>query len=702
MTLFIGPPQNPDKYQLLEVRSRGGEGEVWKATTTVDSVEIPVAMKVLLPTNAEDLDSWHQRWLRQAELLNSVSHPNLMTVREVFLGAAAHEEGAAGPETTLCLVMNWVEGESLVQWAERRPDRDALESLRIIGGLAAAVDYLHSGSDVGQTILHRDIKPANVIVTEKGPKLVDFGFVRVQGSTSPMTMVGSPAYIAPEAAAALAYTEASDLYSLGATAYFALTGYPPNIEDVDEMRRRLEVKGLEGRSDVHEHILAMLSRDPARRPASAVDWAQGLATLSIVGGSTVVSERHSTPTPPQSATTPQAERKRQWLVPAMVILAILLTAGALVWALGGPLGDGPPPAEAASDSGSTSTVASLQVMPLLVGMSQEEASSRLAELGVSDVTIEVTPSDGEPGIVLEQSVAEGADLVDGMAVSLVVSGAQVIEMPELVGSNRQEAEALLAGFETVDIVEQDSALPPGTVLDQTPDAGEEVSPTEPVLLVVAGETPTPDFSQMTVTQATDLLENLGGELTTVYEYQPEGTTGDYVAQAPAAGEPLTPLVTLTLVEGPGVILLEDMEPLQMTRGWFDVEFGQGDINGNRYIHSLVVVDGSNSLGDGLAEYNLGRDFDRLRATAGYDDNALATGEMRLEILGDGTLLFSNDYQLGEEEELLIDVTGVLRLEIRVTTLCCEDGDLDERMLLGQVELLGPESVVAEYRNTEDG
>src|SRR5690606_35998054 len=126
-------------------------------------------------------------------------------------------------------------------------------------------DYLHKGSQIGQGMLHRDIKPANVIVTGSGPVLVDFGFVRAQGSEAPMTMVGSPAYMAPEVAAGLGYSEASDLYSLGATAYFALTGTPPNLGDVPQMQQTLAtVRGLEQRPDIHDHVLSMLSSDPAR------------------------------------------------------------------------------------------------------------------------------------------------------------------------------------------------------------------------------------------------------------------------------------------------------------------------------------------------------------------------------------------------------------------------------------------------------
>ena len=195
---WVGPVGEPDRYELSELKSSGGEGQLWRGVLDVDGAAITVAVKVIHPSKNSDLEEWRVRWQRQAELLRSLDHPGLVKVRDVFEGPVPHEAGDADASTnTLYLVMNWVEGPTLEEWVSRNPNRDVLESARVLGKLASAVDYLHSGAVTGNPVLHRDIKPANVIVTAAGAVLVDFGFTRVIGG-QPLTIAGTPAYIAPE------------------------------------------------------------------------------------------------------------------------------------------------------------------------------------------------------------------------------------------------------------------------------------------------------------------------------------------------------------------------------------------------------------------------------------------------------------------------------------------------------------------------
>lgn len=176
----IGPLGEPDRYELLELRSSGGEGQLWRGSLDVDGVQIVVAVKSrsTYVTRNDNLTEWRTRWQRQAELLRSLDHPGLVKVRDIFFeGPLPHAAGAADPTTnTLYLVMNWVEGPSLDEWVARNPNHDILDSAKVLGRLAAAVDYLHSGAVTGSPVLHRDIKPANVIVTDRGAVLVNFGF----------------------------------------------------------------------------------------------------------------------------------------------------------------------------------------------------------------------------------------------------------------------------------------------------------------------------------------------------------------------------------------------------------------------------------------------------------------------------------------------------------------------------------------------
>jgi hypothetical protein len=727
-SLYAGPTADPDKYELHELKSRGGEGEVWKGTIIVDSVHVQVAVKVILGSNASDLKEWHRRWIRQAELLKSLSHPGLMTVREVFVGPKphVHDEADHGDET-LYLVANWVEGPTLPEWVARNPDRDALESLRIIGNLAAAVDYLHSGSGIGQPLLHRDIKPSNVIVSDKGAVLVDFGFVRAQGTDQPMTMVGSPSYIAPEVASGLGYTEASDRFALGATAYFALTGEPPHVDDPVGMRQRLDaVRGFEHRPDLHEHLLSMLSMDPKARPVSAIEWAQGLAAMSVVGGATVISTRSEPATPPREVRLEEFSPRRGVSKVAVGVVAVVVVAAAAAgigWALVGNKTS--PSGPEATSAGSTSTSSAegqaatsstetqagattapvASSMPAVVGLTEGDARASLLDAGITnEITVEERPDKGEVGIVLDQVPATGDSVSGQTTVTLVVSSEYLVEAPSLVGETQGDAEAELMalGFASIDVNERPSAKAEGTVLGQSPGAGAEVGLDRTFTITVASVAQTPDLSELTTAEATAAVEALDGTLTIEQVYNPDAETGAYVGQTPAPGEPMTEHVVLQVAQGPSTLLLEDMTPLALTstdRPFDDMRpyFGQGDIDGVRYIHALIFRQTDSGLESGTAEYNLSRKFDRFRATVGYSDNAGSDGKVRLEVYGDGNLLFSNDYTLGSSEDVSVDITGVLRLKIIGTTLCCSTYSEDEALILGQAELLAPADVIAEYQ-----
>ncbi|MCB1270194.1 MAG: hypothetical protein KDB31_02130, partial [Microthrixaceae bacterium] len=88
--MFVGPPEQPDRYQITEMRARGGEGELWGGWVTINGQQLPVAVKMVRPVPGMPLDQMHQRVRDQAELLRSLDHPGLVKVREAFVGAAQH------------------------------------------------------------------------------------------------------------------------------------------------------------------------------------------------------------------------------------------------------------------------------------------------------------------------------------------------------------------------------------------------------------------------------------------------------------------------------------------------------------------------------------------------------------------------------------------------------------------------------------
>lgn len=458
MAQWIGSWNDPDRYALQSLVSRGGEGELWRASVLVDGQELPVAVKIITSEPGQ-FDTMAERARNQAELLRSLEHPNLVKVREVFDGPVPHDYRAADSSTrSLYLVMNWAVGMSLAAWVGQHPDRDALECTRVVTRVAAAVDYLHSGRATGGTpVLHRDIKPANVIVNGADVRLVDFGFARLSGTE--MTVAGTPGYMAPEVLAGAAPSEASDRYGLGATAYFLFTGDAPDGNQAAMRTKLMAANGIEGRQDFAEQLLAMVARDPSRRPSNVAEWAQSLA----VGA---VSERMPT-VPTQYATSGRGARRRsrRGLLIGAVIVVLLLAgaAGALLRSNGGS-SDSPERSRVASATTKTEDV------PDVIGLSLEQAKKALRAAGYTNVAVKQQDSNKDDGTVLAQVPMPGSS--SASTVTLTVAR-KVTTLPDLTGKTLSDAKSILEGLgvtvNTTDVV--DNTKTDGTVISQDPAGG---------------------------------------------------------------------------------------------------------------------------------------------------------------------------------------------------------------------------------------
>ncbi len=294
--LRMGPSDSPDRYELVEHRSTGADGELWSANLLIDDVAIPVAIKVNSPESEEDLDDARQRWLRQAEILRSLEHPALVKVREVFESTAAHAPGEPGEGSTICLVMNWVDGKPLNTWCKANPNRTLADCVRLLGPVATALDYLHTGIG-GRPVLHRDLKPGNILVSNDGQvRLVGFGTARLMKMDSAMTIVGTPAWMPPEVLNGEPYDSAADRWGLGAVAFYLFTSTPPPLLNIDRAREELAATSLVGGKPlVIDHLLALLDGDPTTRPSSCTTWLRGLDDLIV-----------APPTPSMSPPAPPA------------------------------------------------------------------------------------------------------------------------------------------------------------------------------------------------------------------------------------------------------------------------------------------------------------------------------------------------------------------------------------------------------------
>lgn len=267
------------QYQLKRRLGSGGMGEVFLAEHAL--LRRSCALKLIHPERAGD-PKYLRRFEREVQVMATLSHPNTV---EIFDYGHA-EDG------TFYYVMEYLPGlslEELVRSHGRLPPERAVHLLRQVCG---ALGEAHS---VG--LIHRDVKPGNILVCTRGgmhdvAKLLDFGLVHVlapgpdvQNLTHDRLIAGTPAFMSPEQAAARNDLDArSDLYSLGAVAYFLVTGQAPFVKPsaVQTLAAHLSdavrppdslCPGLP--ADLQAIILRCLEKEPAQRfpDAAALDHA---------------------------------------------------------------------------------------------------------------------------------------------------------------------------------------------------------------------------------------------------------------------------------------------------------------------------------------------------------------------------------------------------------------------------------------------
>lgn len=239
---------------------RGGFGIVFRCTQV--DLDRTVAIKVL----TGELDVNRQRFLREQRAMGRLTgHPNIVGVLQVGETDSGHPY----------LVMQYHRQGSLEARIRRLGALALPDVLRLGVKLAGALETAHR---LG--ILHRDVKPANVLLTDYGePALSDFGIAHITGGfkTATGTFTGSPAFTAPETLSGDPPSRESDVYSLGATLFAALTGHAAFerrsgeqliaqfLRIASESAPDLRDSGIPG--DVAAVVETAMSRDPRDRPS---------------------------------------------------------------------------------------------------------------------------------------------------------------------------------------------------------------------------------------------------------------------------------------------------------------------------------------------------------------------------------------------------------------------------------------------------
>lgn len=237
------------RYRIVEILGQGGMGSVYRAVD--ENLGVDVAVKENLFTT----DEYARQFRLEAVILANLRHPNLPRVTDHFV---IGDQGQY-------LVMDYIEGEDLRQRMERVGNITEDEAILMGAAICDALSYLHTRKP---PILHRDLKPGNVKITPDGHIfLVDFGLAKVlHGSQATTTgaRAMTPGYSPPEQYGTARTDPRTDIYSLGATLYAALSGIIPE----DGLARAMDNTQLTP--------LRKRNSKVSRRLASAIEKAMGI------------------------------------------------------------------------------------------------------------------------------------------------------------------------------------------------------------------------------------------------------------------------------------------------------------------------------------------------------------------------------------------------------------------------------------------
>jgi serine/threonine protein kinase/class 3 adenylate cyclase len=255
----------PPRYEVLSQIGTGGTGIVYKVRD-LETGEI-VALKILKPEIASDPDV-QENFKRELCLARKITHKNVCRIHEF-----SRSNGTAYTS------MEFVEGESLSSRLYRVGSLPLNETLEIARQICAGLREAHA-----QGIVHRDLKPANIMLDRNGTvKIMDFGIARMVQRDGPMTgtIVGTPAYMAPEQAELRPVSSCTDIYALGLLLYEMITGVAAfdgdtpvavALKQIREYPKRPREIVPQASRAIEAVIMKCLQKDAAKRFQSVAEF----------------------------------------------------------------------------------------------------------------------------------------------------------------------------------------------------------------------------------------------------------------------------------------------------------------------------------------------------------------------------------------------------------------------------------------------
>ncbi|MGW1677893.1 serine/threonine-protein kinase [Saccharopolyspora sp. NPDC002376] len=304
------------RYQVIQELGRGGMGIVWRAWDQVIGRE--VAIKELhLPDGVPPAERqvYEERVLREARTAGRLNDPAVVTVHDVLA-----ESG------TTYIVMELVQAVTLNQHVAQhgplRPDQAADVARQVLSALESA----HAAG-----IVHRDVKPSNIMFADGRVKLADFGIAQTLDDprlTTSGAIVGSPSFMAPERLQGADASPASDLWSLGATLFFAVEGWMPFERQTTAATLNAVLNEHPQLSRPHGVVGSVIAGLLINDPRARFTGPQVRALLDSVP----VNGASEQTRPATRMASPQQPEKRlkPWLIGGAITALVLFLAGLLV------------------------------------------------------------------------------------------------------------------------------------------------------------------------------------------------------------------------------------------------------------------------------------------------------------------------------------------------------------------------------------
>jgi len=581
------------RYQLARLIAAGGMASIYVAIDT--RLDRNVAVKIMHPHLAND-EEFVNRFIREAKAAAALSHPNIVAIQD--------QGWNEGGSPAVFIVMEYIDGFTLRELLHEQGPLSAQDLLRYMTPIVSALAAAHH-----QGIVHRDIKPENILISKDGRvKLADFGLARGAQLGQTMTIessvvLGSVSYLSPEQVQRGISDERSDIYSVGVVLFELITGRKPYegespiqiaykhvndripapstlIPTLPPSLDAIVVKATSPNPDQRHRnageLLAelravMIELDPVKRQLSleldlplapvahskkrnrkplgeirigdkTINRMRSEITSSISSKgveSTMTSGRKNESDARESTTQIRRKKSKRVIRNRFVLLILVMTL-----AIGGAW---------------YQLIGSKISIPSIAGLSQSDAKSTLASLGLKLVIAHSSFSEDTPaGKIISSVPGGGGHLSKGGTVSVVLSkGPERISVPAISGLTTDAAtSALLAAGLKVGTTTQNysSTISSGMVIDGDPVAGTPVRRNSLINLVISKGIQTvalTSYVGLSGDQASNELTAAGFKVISTFGFSDQIAPGSVISQTPTGAAPIAAGSTISLVISQG-------------------------------------------------------------------------------------------------------------------------------------------------------